>query len=148
MVWECMKKNRDLVSVLKSNNMRITPPRRLLLQFILDNKSKHVTAKDMQDYLDARIPNVDRSTVYRNVEAFKRLDILQELNLPTIGRCFQYVFEKKVHHFYICKSCGHLNRGNNSLFLKIEKALKDVHGFEKANLSVVFYGYCSKCRKA
>ncbi|MBI3555891.1 MAG: transcriptional repressor [Deltaproteobacteria bacterium] len=142
-----MKKHKDLIAVLKSNEMRITPARRLLLQFILDNSSKQLSLKDVHDFMEENMPGVDRSSIYRNLEAFKKLDIIQELMLPKLGKRFQYVFDRKVHHFFICKACGKLNKGNKALFEKVESALKDVHGFSKANLSVVFYGYCSSCGK-
>ena len=45
-----MKKHKDLLAVLKSNHMRITPARRLLLQFILDNKSRQLSLKEIHDY--------------------------------------------------------------------------------------------------
>jgi Fe2+ or Zn2+ uptake regulation protein len=140
-----MKKHKDLLAVLKSNKMRITQARRLLLQFILDNKARQIAPKEIQDFVDAEMKGTDRSSVWRNLELFKKLDIIQELNLPSVGKRFQYVLDKKVHHFYICKSCGKASRGNEELFSKIESALKDVHGFSKANLSIVFYGYCSRC---
>jgi Fur family transcriptional regulator, ferric uptake regulator len=139
-----MKKHKDLLAVLKSNNMRITPARRILLQFILDNKSRQISMKDIHEFLEKKLVGVDRSSVYRNLETFKKLDIVQELDLPT-GKVFQYVLDRKVHHFYICKACGKASRGNEELFQKIEAALKDVHAFSKANLSIVFYGYCGKC---
>lgn len=140
-----MRKHKDLLEVLRSNKMRITPGRRLLLQFILDNKSRQLSLKDIQNFLDEKLAGVDRSSVYRNLETFQKLDIIQELNLPNIGKRYQYVLDRKVHHFYICKACGKANRGNEELFHRIESALKDVHGFSKANLSVVFYGYCARC---
>lgn len=140
-----MKKHKDLLAVLRSNNMRITPARRVLLQFILDNKTRHISVQEIQRFLDQEMTGVDRSSVYRNLETFQKLDIIQELNLPNIGKRYQYILDRKVHHYYICKSCGKANRGNEELFSKIEEALKDVHGFSKANLSIVFYGYCAKC---
>src|SRR6185295_14458598 len=140
-----MKKHKDLLEVLRSNKMRITPARRLLLQYILDNKSRQISMQEVQEFLDKQLPGVDRSSIYRNIDAFQKLDIIQELNLPNIGKRYQYVLDRKVHHFYICKACGKANRGNEELFKKVEAALKDVHGFSKANLSVVFYGYCSRC---
>lgn len=140
-----MKKHKDLLAVLRSNKMRITPARRLLLQFILDNKTRQISMQEVQEFLDKQLEGVDRSSIYRNIDALQKLDIIQELNLPNIGKRYQYVFDRKVHHFYICKACGKANRGNVELFKKIENALKDVHGFSKANLSVIFYGYCSKC---
>lgn len=140
-----MKTHKDLLAVLKSNKMRITPARRILLQFILDNKSRQISVQEIQEFLGKQLEGVDRSSVYRTIETFQQLDIIQEINLPKVGKRYQYVFDRKVHHFYICKSCGKSNRGNQELFSKIEEALKDVHGFSKANLSVVFYGRCAKC---
>lgn len=140
-----MKKHKDLLEVLRSNKMRITPARRILLQFILDNKSHQLSMEEFQEFLEGQLVGVDRSSVYRNIDVFQKLGIIQELNLPTVGKRYQYILDRKVHHFYICKSCGKANRGNEALFDKIESALKDVHGFSKANLSVVFYGLCAKC---
>jgi Fur family ferric uptake transcriptional regulator len=141
-----MKKHLDLLALLKAKKVRITPLRRLLVQFIIDNKAQQPTLKDIQEYLDSKMSGADRSSVYRNLELLKRLEFIQELDLPG-GKRFQYIFDRQVHHFYICKACGKLNRGKKDLFERIEALLKDVHDFEKANLSVVFYGYCSKCAK-
>lgn len=140
-----MKKHQDLITVLRSNKMRITPARRALLQFILDNKSRQLSLKDFHDFSEEKLAGVDRSSIYRNLEMFKDLDIIQELNLPRVGKRFQYIFDRKVHHFYICKRCGKLNRGNQALFEKIDHALKEIRGFSRANLSLIFYGFCAKC---
>jgi Fe2+ or Zn2+ uptake regulation protein len=124
--------------------MRVTPARRLLLQFVLDNKTRQISVQEIQEFFDRQMAGVDRSSIYRNLDAFQKLEIIQELNLPT-GKCYQYIFDRQVHHFYICKSCGKAHRGNEELFHKIESALKEVHGFSAANLSLVFYGLCLKC---
>lgn len=142
-----MKKHGDLISVLKSNQLRITPTRRVLIQYILSNKERRIPLKEIYKHVSSKLVGVDRSSIYRNLTILKKLDVIQELNLPKVGRCFQYIFDYQVHHFYICKSCGRSNRGNEELFNRIEEALRDVHGFEKANLSVVFYGLCSSCSK-
>lgn len=140
-----MKKHKDLVRYLKSKGLRMTPSKQVLIQFFLDNQNRHVPLKELQDYLGHQVSDVDRTTIYRNVEKFISLGLIQELNLPKRGKVYQYVFDKRVHHYYVCKSCGKMNKGNEDLFKKVEKALKDVHGFSKANLSVLFYGFCSKC---
>jgi len=140
-----MKKHKDLLAVLRSHKMRITPARRFLLQFILDNKSRQISVQEIQHFLDKNLEGIDRSSVYRNLDALQKLDIIQELNLPNVGKRYQYILDRKVHHFYLCKTCGKANRGNEEFFKKIEDALKEVRGFSKANLSVVFYGYCAKC---
>ncbi len=140
-----MKKHKDLVLYLKNRGLRMTPSKETLIQFFLDNQNRHIPFKELQDHLNKNLPDVDRTTIYRNIEKFISLGVIQELDLPTKGKVYQYVFDKKVHHYYICKSCGKTNKGNEELFQKIEKALKDIHDFSKANLSVLFYGLCSKC---
>lgn len=140
-----MKKNKDLILFLKSKGLRMTASKAVLIQFFLDNKTRHVPLREIHDHLTAHVQDVDRVTIYRNIEKFLHLGVIQELDLPTKGKVYQYIFDKKVQHYYVCKVCGKMNKGNAELFDKIEAALKDVHGFSKANLSVVFYGLCSHC---
>lgn len=125
----------------------MTASKQMLIQFFLDNQNRHVPFRELQEYMQKVLPEVDRTTVYRNIEKFISLELIQELDLPRIGKVYQYTFGKKVHHYYICKTCGKSNKGNQELFNKIENALKDIHGFSKANLSVVFYGSCTRCSK-
>ena len=141
-----MKRHRDLVALLRSNGLRITAGRRILLQYILDNSSRRVTLAEIHGYLDHQRQAVDRASVYRNLQMLKKLEVIQELKLPRVGRCFQYVLDRKVHHFFICKVCGKATSGDRELFERIESALRDVHGFVKSNLSVTFYGTCARCR--
>jgi len=142
-----MKNHKDLLAILRTNKMRITPARRVILQFILDNYKRQISFQEIQGFLDKTLKGIDKSSIYRNLEAFQDLNIIQELTLPKLGKRFQYILDRKVHHFYICKACGKSQRGNDELFEKIEAALKEVHGFSKGNLSVVFYGLCSQCSK-
>jgi Fur family ferric uptake transcriptional regulator len=136
-----MRKHRDLLEVLRANGMRITAGRRELLQFILDNRSRRLRLREIHHHMRG----VDRTSIYRNLLAFERLGIIQAIKLRDHEKTYQYVLDRKIHHFYICKACGNARRGNRKLFERIEAALRDTHGFEKANLSVVFYGTCARC---
>ncbi len=140
-----MKRHGDLVALLKSNGMRVTAGRRLLLQLILDHSARRISLAEIHAYMDRQPVRVDRASIYRNLEAFKKLGIIQELRLPGAGKCFQYVLDRTVRHYYICKVCGKARPGDRKLFERIERALMDIHGFSKANLSVVFYGQCARC---
>lgn len=123
----------------------MTPSKEVIVQFFLDNKNRHIPFKELQEELYRKVPDLDRTTIYRNIEKFISMGVIQELALSPKEKIYQYIFEKKVHHYYICKACGKINKGNETLFDKVEQALKDVHDFYKANLSLVFYGFCSKC---
>ena len=142
-----MKKRKDLVMYLKSKGLRMTPSKELLIQFFLDNQNRHIPFKELQEHAASYLPDIDRTTIYRNIEKFIELDLIQELDLPKKGKIYQFIFDKKVSHYYICKGCSQVKKGDEKLFGKIEKALKDIHDFSKANLSVVFYGRCSECEE-
>lgn len=140
-----MKKSKDLLAYLKLRGLRTTPLKELLIQFFLDNKKCQIPYKELQEHVAKNFPDIDRTTLYRNIEKFISLDLIQELNLPKTGKIYQFVFDRRVHHYFICKGCEQVKKGDEVLFKQIEASLKKVHGFMKANLSVVFYGYCSKC---
>jgi Fur family ferric uptake transcriptional regulator len=141
-----MKQHKDLLAVLRHNRQRVTPARRLLLQYFIDQHARPLSLPEIQAHLQDRLPGINRSSVYRNLEMLKSLAIIQELSVGGGGKRFQFVFERPVRHFIICKACGKVSRGTRRFFEQVEKALHDVHGFEKANLSVTFYGFCPACR--
>ena len=132
---------------LKSLGLRMTPSKRVLIQFFLDNQMRHVPLKELQAFMRKSLPRVDYTTVYRNIEKFVELGVIQKLELPRTGKVYQYVYGKKVQHYYICKACGRANKGDQKLFTQIERTLKEIHGFSKAHLSVVFYGPCARCSR-
>jgi len=157
-----MKQHKDLLAVLRHNRQRVTPARRLLLQYFIDNHTRSLSLPEIQAHLQDRLPGINRSSIYRNLEMLKSLAIIQELRVggqelrmgsgsprglaPRGGKRFQFVFERPVHHFIICKACGKVSKGTRRFFEQVEKALREVHGFEKANLSVTFYGFCPACK--
>ena len=142
-----MKQHKDLLAVLRHNRQRITPARRLLLQYFIDHHTRSISLPEIQDHLQERLPGINRSSIYRNLEMLKSLAIVQEVRVGRGSKRFQFVFEQPVHHFIICKACGKVSTGTRRFFQQVEKALYEVHGFEKANLSVTFYGFCPTCKK-
>jgi Fur family ferric uptake transcriptional regulator len=141
-----MRKHKDLLAVLRHNRQRVTPARQILIQFFIDNHARPLSLQEIQAHLQDRLPGINRSSIYRNLEMLKTLSIIQELRVARKGRRYQFVFERPVHHFIICKACGKVSKGKPGFFEQVEKALQDVPGFKKANLSVTFYGYCGRCR--
>jgi len=141
-----MRKHKDLLAVLRHNRQRVTPARRILIQFFIDNHVRSLSLPEIQTHLQDRLPGINRSSIYRNLEMLKTLSIIQELRVARKGRRYQFVFERPVHHFIICKACGKVSKGKRVFFEQVERALENIHGFKKANLSVTFYGFCSRCR--
>ena len=140
-----VKKHKDILDVLRHKNLRVTPARRMLLQFILDHRSRRISLREIHEFAQEALQGVDRSSIYRNIELFKRIEVIQELDLPDLGKHFQFIFDPRVHHYYICKACGRLNRSSAEVLKRVEAAFKGIHAFTETNLSVVFYGRCAGC---
>ena len=110
-----MRKRKDLLAYLKSKGLRMTPSKELLIQFFLDNQTRHIPSKELQEHVAHHLPDVDRTTIYRNIEKLIALDLIQELHLPKTGKAYQFIFDRKVHHYYICKSCSEIKKGRKTL---------------------------------
>jgi Fur family ferric uptake transcriptional regulator len=143
-----MRKHKDLLAVLRHNSQRVTPARQILLQFLIDNYSRSLSLPEIQAHLQDRLPGINRSSIYRNLEMLKTLSIIQELRNSHKDRRFQFTFERPVHNFIICKACGKVIKGKRKFFEEVERALQAIGDFKKKELSITFYGFCSPCRNS
>lgn len=140
-----MKNHKDLIHVLKSHGMKITPTRSLILQYIIDNHHKEILLNEIYEYLNEKFISTDKSSVYRNIEILKQLDIIYEINSSNNQKAYKYVFDTKLHPFFICKSCSKIVNIKENTFKKFEE--KFMEFLVEQNLSAIFYGYCDSCKK-
>lgn len=76
-----MKNHKDLLEVLRSNKLRITQGRRLIFEFILDNKLRRISLDDVHGFLNKQLGAVVPFSIDRKLQVFQKLDRIQELNL-------------------------------------------------------------------
>jgi len=131
------------ITVLKEKGFKLTPQRRLILEFIHDNES-HLTAEDILRFVGARAPGVDKSTVYRT------LDLLEEsgcvFKSEVGGRFIYHHAEDGHHHHLVCSECGKTIDCDEDLFATVERSLREKHGFQIDFKHVVMSGLCKECR--
>ena len=87
---------------LRKNGLKLTPQRRLILDIIHDAGS-HLTAEEIFNYVQARIPGVNKSTIYRTMELLEELGYVFKSEL---GDRFIYHHAEKGHHHLVCQICG------------------------------------------
>jgi len=131
------------ITVLREKGFKLTPQRRLILEFIHDNQS-HLTAEKIIDFVNARAPGVDKSTVYRT------LDLLVECGCVLkneIGGHFIYHHaEDSHHHHLICRACGKSIGCNEDIFSTVKGILAERYDFQADLEHVMVSGLCHECQ--
>ena len=92
---------KTLRALLKKNGSSLTKPRKVVFDLLLNQKPQ-----SLQVIIGRAKDRVDRATVYRTMELFEKLGVVNRLN---IGWKYKYelsdIFLEHHHHFY-CSNCG------------------------------------------
>lgn len=95
--------------------------------------------------LVARTPSVDRSSVYRAVELFERLGIVQRLNT---GWKYRIELTDKFaahHHHVTCTHCGRTVPLEETELEAFIEQLAARHGFQPSGHQIEIQGLCQQC---
>jgi Fe2+ or Zn2+ uptake regulation protein len=105
--------------------------------YILDLFEKYhtLTAKEISE----RIPDAEKSTIYRNLKRFMSDKLLHEVH--TNNKEKTYELSGHLHDHFICNDCDKIESIN------IKKILNDVipSGSKIKKGGIVIYGICKKC---
>ncbi|MDD3894434.1 MAG: transcriptional repressor, partial [Syntrophomonadaceae bacterium] len=69
-----MKNSIDMK--LKEKDYRLTEQREAVLQVMLKNKGKHLSAEEVLEKARKKVPNIGIATVYRTLEKLTELEVL------------------------------------------------------------------------
>ena len=132
--------------ILIKNGHKLTEPRKIILNFLIDEKDKHLTVDQIFSSLTQRDLNMGIATVYRNMQLLEELDIVSRLQLDDGVARYELALdhEYEEHHHLICLNCNKVIEIEDPCdHLDIQKK----YDFEIANHVLKFYGYCSDCRE-
>lgn len=133
---------------LKDNDYRLTDQRTAILEVMLCNQGKHLSAEEVLIKARKKQPNIGIATVYRNLEKLATIDILYK----TIFNDDRYRYEindskdDHQHHHIICLACGRITELEDDLLCSLEGQLES-QGFEVVDHELKFFVYCPDCRE-
>ena len=106
----------DVSATLKEKGLKLTPQRMLIVEIIHDAKG-HLTADEIIRYVQAKMPGVNKSTIYRT------LDLLEESGCvykSEMGNEAIYHHDDAGHHHHLmCSLCGKTVDCNEDIFTPI-----------------------------
>jgi Fe2+ or Zn2+ uptake regulation protein len=131
--------------VLNTAGMRVTNQRALIMEIIRQGEG-HLDADEIYRRAREKEPRLSLSTVYRALQIFKKLGLVEELHFDE-GHHHYEVKPSAEHHHLVCLGCGRVIEFNHPLSRYIKKNIAEAKGFDIAETEVRVAGYCAKCRR-
>jgi Fur family ferric uptake transcriptional regulator len=123
----------------------LTSQRRLLLELIRDAES-HLDAKELYRRARARDDSIGPATVYRSLNLFKQLGLIDERRLGKVCCCYE-IKKSSEHQHLVCQGCGKVIEFQNPYFQKLIKAVQREHAFKVTKADLCLEGYCEHCEQ-
>ena len=136
------EKLQSLVSVCRSQGLALTVQRRVILEN-LAGRTDHPTADQIYSAIRDRLPGVSRTTVYRVLEAFVDLGIIQRISNP--GATARFDAETGRHHHMVCMRCHKVSDLSSPSLNSIPIPSRDETAFDLTDYSITFTGTCLDC---
>jgi len=95
----------------------------------------------------AELPASDLVTVYRNLETFEGLGVLQRVPLENGTQLFELTAPDEHYHHLICRECHKTERLDICVSREVVKKAKG-HGYSEITHLMEVYGLCKDCGKA
>lgn len=141
-------KLHKLEIICEKHQVKLTSRRRAILELFLQHQD-HLRAEDIHTLL--KKTGIGFATVYRTLEIFQRIRIIQEVIIDQVKYYELRLFsEKCLHVHFKCEACqevfdcGDLQLGLNIIGLR--DYTEKNYGVEVHDLSIVMIGQCEKCR--
>src|SRR5712691_13271293 len=112
---------------IRAKGRRMTVQRRLVLE-ALERARHHTTAEEISRRIRARYPQIDPSTVYRNLEALEELGYVTHTHLDDrVTRWARADAER--HGHLVCRRCGTEQEIEFEVLAPLARRLREEHGF-------------------
>jgi Fur family ferric uptake transcriptional regulator len=138
-----MRLNRKDINTVQGH--RLTAQRRLLLELLRKAKG-HIDAKELYHRASARDESISPATVYRSLNLFKQLGLVDERRLGKV-RCYYEIKQSPEHQHLVCQGCGKVIEFESPLIRKLVEIVRAEHGFNVTKAELYLEGYCSECEQ-
>jgi Fur family peroxide stress response transcriptional regulator len=133
----------QLEEICRREGLRLTHQRRVI-QEALAGRDDHPTADQLYEEVQATLPDISRTTVYRVLETLVGIGVARSVGHP--GPAVRYEVTTARHHHFFCRQCGSLSDivvpQLDDLPMPAVKGL----GFKIEDYSVHFTGTCNECK--
>ena len=139
-----IKRTASARQMLDSSGRRVTSQRTLLLDLIRQS-DRHLDADELYRRAREKHPLISLSTVYRNLQLFKKLGLVEEHHFAEEHHYYE-AKPSTEHQHLLCLGCGKVVEFACPLSQKFKKNISRQHDFDITGVEVHMTGLCSSCR--
>ena len=134
---------------LKKKGYKLTPQRRAIVDTIVVNEGKHLTAEEIYDEVKKDCPEIGLATVYRTILLLEEIGVVSRLHLNDGCSRYELVHSDEVHrhHHLICNVCNKVIEVKDDLLEEIEDKIEKEYKFKIVDHVLKFYGICNECQE-
>jgi Fe2+ or Zn2+ uptake regulation protein len=130
---------------LRAVGQRVTA-QRILLMRLLDASEEHLDAEALYERARLEIPDINLSTVYRNLTVLKQAGLVEQRYFARDHSREYYESSAAVEHYHFtCLSCGRVVEFDTPLIAKVRSDLQAQHGVQIRHACICFEGVCGDC---
>ena len=128
---------------MKATGMRVTNQRALIMEIIRQGEG-HLDADEIYRRSREKEPRLSLSTVYRTLQMFKKLGLVEELHFDDTHHHYE-VKSSAEHHHLVCLGCGRVIEFQYPLSRYIKRNIPESRDFDITETEIRLTGYCAKC---
>lgn len=133
----------ESINKLKENQIRITPQRYAILEFLIENDT-HPTADEIYKALVGEFPSMSVATVYNNLRLFTKMGLVKELMYGDTSSRFDFTTTN--HYHAICSNCGRIEDIYYPGLDDVEIVAQRLTGYDVNSHRLEIYGLCPNCK--
>lgn len=123
---------------LRKVGLKVTHPRKRILELLEVEKNKHLTADDIYRHLVEAKEDIGLATVYRVLNQFESAGLVEKHNFES-GQAY-YELDSGVHHDHmVCVETGNVIEFISEEIEAAQKKIAEAHGYEIEDHSLVIY---------
>ena len=125
-------------SNLKQAGLKVTHPRKRILEILENQRDRHLTADDIYRCLVEAREEIGLATVYRVLNQFESAGLVEKHNFES-GQAF-YELDSGIHHDHmVCVETGKVVEFISAEIEAAQKKIAAEHGYQIEDHSLVIY---------
>ncbi len=138
--------SKILEDFLAEKNMRLTYPRKVIVQVFLQSMS-HLDIEELHERVRKVDKDIGLATVYRTMNLLVECGLAQENVLFQDKKCFERVYGRDHHDHLVCTRCRTVKEFHHPMIERFQEKTAKKHEFSIVSHRMTLFGICRDCKE-